>query len=152
MKCAWKHCKLGNEIKDTDDYVKVSTKCYHTECNKERENINECISLFKEYINENVVMAQLRKVINTLIYTDGYSSDYVLFCIKSAVSSTNCKLNYPPGLFYVCKDQKMMESWKKKMAQEQLKDKKIEITEVESNSVEYHRNQIKPMSVADLFE
>lgn len=116
-KCAWKHCKFDNVIKEDEDYEVINGRKYHRQCNCERENINQCITLFVEQVNDQIVMTQLRSVINNLIYNQGFESEYVVFSIQYAIEHPEYKLTYPQGLHRICKDQKIMDLWKNKQDQ-----------------------------------
>lgn len=112
--CGWSNCRCGKIIRENDEKVKISTRYYHKQCAHEKETINEIIVLFCEQINSNIQTQVLRSVINTLIYKKNYDVDYVMSALRYAVGHPEMKLTYPQGLYRICQDQKVKESWNKK--------------------------------------
>lgn len=149
-KCAWLHCRMDNIIQEDDDFVVVGGKRYHKQCNCERENINKSIVLFTEQVNDQIVMSQLRSVINNLIYKQGFDSEYVVFAIQYAINHPEYKLTYPQGLHRICKDQTIIDIWRTQMANKLLQGQKVTIDEMDEHKVEYSATQ-KKKSVSDLF-
>ena len=150
-KCGWSHCKIDNIIQEGDDFEIVGGKKYHKYCNFERENINKSIILFTEQINGQIVMSQLRSVINNLIFKQGFESDYVVFAIQYAIDHPEYKLTYPQGLHRICKDQKIIGLWKTQKANSLLQGQKVVIDQIdETEKIKYNSTQ-KKKSVSDLF-
>ena len=150
MKCAWSHCRHNNIISENEQYVKKSSKYYHFACDCERENINKSIILFTENVNDQVVMSQLRGIINNLIFKQGFEAEYVVFAIKYAIEHPELKLMYPQGLHRICKDQNILNLWKKKQADDMLRGQSINLQEIEEHKIEYNFTK-KKRSVSDLF-
>lgn len=150
-KCAWKHCKFDNVIKEDESYEVIGGRRYHTECNCEREDINECITLFTEQVNSQIVITQLRSVINNLIFKQGFESEYVVFAIQYAINHPEYKLTYPQGLHRICKDQTIVNTWKTQKANSVLQGQKIVIDKIDkSEKIKYNTTQ-KKKSVSDFF-
>lgn len=150
MKCAWTHCKYNKNITDGQETVKIGNRNYHKECACEKENINNCITLFIEQINEQIVISKLRSIINTLIYKQGYSSEYVLYSIKYCINHPEVKLTYPEGLHRVCKDLNIQKLYKNMKATQQLQGQKVEIDNIEEHNFE-HKVTNKKKLISDLF-
>lgn len=151
MKCAWTHCKYNKNITDGQETVKIGNRNYHKECACEKDNINNCIALFTEQINGQIVMSQLRSVINNLIFKQGFESDYVVFAIQYAIDHPEYKLTYPQGLHRICKDQKIIGLWKTQKANSLLQGQKVVIEQIdETEKIKYNSTQ-KKKSVSDLF-
>jgi len=150
-KCGWSHCKMDNIIQEEDDFVVVGGKRYHKQCNCERENINKSITLFTEQVNDQIVMSQLRSVINNLIFKQGFESDYVVFAIQYAIDHPEYKLTYPQGLHRICKDQEIIGLWKTQKANSLLQGQKVVIDEIDkTEKIKYNSTQ-KERSVSALF-
>ena len=112
-KCAWTHCPCNQVIEDMSDAVKDKTRYYHKDCLKQRNTINDIITLFTEQVNDKIVMSQLRNIINTLIFTEGFEAEYVLYAVRYAINHPYMKLTYPAGIRRICLDQNVLDIWEK---------------------------------------
>lgn len=110
-KCAWTHCPCNQVIEDMSDAVKDKTRYYHKDCLKQRNTINDIITLFTEQVNDKIVMSQLRNVINTLVFKEGYEAEYVLYAVRYAINHPYMKLTYPAGIRRICLDQNVKSNW-----------------------------------------
>ena len=110
-KCAWTHCPCNQVIEDMSDAVKDKTRYYHKDCLKQRNTINDIITLFTEQVNDKIVMSQLRNIINTLVFTEGFEAEYVLYAVRYAINHPYMKLTYPAGIRRICLDQNVKSNW-----------------------------------------
>ena len=141
MKCACKNClhELKGEPRDVtkEEAVCVVTakgahKYYHPDCYQADRDILEMIDVWLKDINKYGNVAQLRKTINTIVYTKKVPSDYLLFGLKYYVRN-KIPLNYPGGLYYVIENRKVQDSWAKVQNAETKKqvEKTIKVDPVE---------------------
>lgn len=119
-KCGWSHCEKVY-IYDTDEKTKVGKRWYHAECAKERETIQDIITKFIEYVDENVDVIMLRKIVNELIFTNNYPAEYVMFALDYALQNPFIHLNYPGGLYKLCRSSDIMKAWKEHQDKEFMK-------------------------------
>ena len=128
MKCGYTHCKHDSNI-ITGEYKKSGNRYYHPDCYYEKENIQAITTLFLEQVNERTVISTLKAIVNNLIFKQGYQADYVLYAVQYAVSHPQIRLTYPQGLYRVCGDKEIRQSWDKLKAGEITKNEKVELTE-----------------------
>lgn len=112
MKCRYAHCKHENKDIPKGEEVKNGTGYWHKDCLKESMDIREIVSVFQQEINPNVVIAQLRRTINDIVYNKGYGADFLLFGLNYYVLH-GITLNYPAGLYYVLQNKDVQKEWKK---------------------------------------
>lgn len=113
MQCRFKHClHSSTEIKDGDDYVRNGSVYYHKDCNELREALNDTVTLFTEHVNNQVSLAELRKIINTLCFVDGMDIKYIQFAINYAVDHPEFRLTYPAGLYRICRNLGIQAEWR----------------------------------------
>lgn len=93
------------------DAVKDKTRYYHKDCLKQRNTINDIITLFTEQVNDKIVMSQLRNIINTLVFTEGFEAEYVLYAVRYAINHPYMKLTYPAGIKRICLDHNVKSNW-----------------------------------------
>jgi hypothetical protein len=82
MKCSYAKCPFGGQV-EKESAVKDGSRYYHPVCKNEVDNRKAIVDIFKD-INPGVVYQQLNAVLNSILYTKGISSDFVLFCMKYA--------------------------------------------------------------------
>lgn len=112
MQCRFKHClHSSTEIKNGDDFVKNGSWYYHKDCNDLRLALNDTATLFMEQVNNQVSIAELRKVINTLCFVDGMDIRYIQFAIEFAVAHPEYRLTYPAGLYRICRNLGIQGEW-----------------------------------------
>lgn len=151
MKCAYSNClHESKDILDGEDFKKENKKYYHTDCWNYKNKINEVITLFTEQVNSNIVFTVLRSIVNNLVFIQKYEPEYILYAIKYAVDHPQMKLTYPPGLYRICKDVDVSESYKKLKANMILEGQTVKIDEVQYSNFELN-NTKKKKSVSDLF-
>ncbi len=111
--CRASHClHSSKEFLPDDKIVEVGKMAYHEDCYRAISNIKEVVDLFAKKINPNVVFSELRKVINTIVYTRGIDSGLLLFGIKYYINN-RIPLNYPQGLYYVVQNKKVQVGYQK---------------------------------------
>ena len=115
-KCAFRHCQHESCEISQDKAVLIGKRYFHEDCAEIYNNIEEIKRLYYEKISNTVVMSQLIRVINHIVFTKKVDSNYFLFAVKYAISSKR-KINYPQGLYYVREDYIIKNAWKKKQVQ-----------------------------------
>lgn len=147
-KCKYTHClHSSTEITD-DNFVKIGSACYHTDCAEHRAKVNELITFFKEQINPDVVVSELRRVINVIVFQRGTDIDYILWGTKEWASS----LHYPQGLYYLVQDQRMREKWDKIQADKFLKEEKEKNMPIVEEEHTFTWTPEKEKSISNLFD
>lgn len=151
MICAYKNClHETNKISDDEEYIKEKSTYYHLDCYDCRRKINEIITIFAEQVNSNIVFTVLRRVINTLVFKQNNDVNFVLYAIKYAVNHPEMKLTNPEGLYRICKDKNVVDSWNEIRCGKLLDGKKVEIKSVTPTSFELPVAK-KKKSISDLF-
>jgi len=130
MKCGYVHCNLGKEV-EREIAIKYEKKYYHTECFAEKQLKSEIESYFRENINTNEPVAQIRRYFAQ--YHLSYDLDYIMWCLKNKSQ----KLKYSAGLNYVLSDGKNIDEFNK------IKLKQVEL--VFDNEFECVYNKIEPI-------
>ena len=147
-KCAFRHCSHESCEVLQDEAVKLGNRYFHEDCADTYKNINAIKVLYYEKVSNTVVMPQLSSVINNIIFKKHVDSEYLLFALKSAIS-TKKKINYPQGLHYIIDDFRIKNAWEKKQLQSIGKVK----FEVKSNNEPMFRvNEPKTKGLDNLFD
>lgn len=140
-KCSFSKCKHEDAVIDIEKekYVQDGRKFYHEDCYKDKSNIEFMMNFWRERIDQNVNMKQLRAVLNRMIFNSNYPSDYVVFVLQYCVSHGK-KLRYPPGIKYYIDDFFV----KKAYREEKVKDwdysaKGVEQAETICNTATTHK-------------
>lgn len=140
MKCRYNHCKHGGEV-DVNEAVRIGKAYYHKDCLKEKQEIEEVMKVYEEKVDPHPIFARLRKVINTIVYDYGNSSEYLLFALKRYLGAGK-RLNHPEGLYYVVKDTAAKDEWNR--IQEAKRNQITMVTiDVEDNSAPLPQIEIK---------
>lgn len=135
MKCAYKQCKLGNEV-SKDEADKKGNRYYHKECLQEIKNKEEIRKLFLEKINEKEVITSLNGVIKNLIENKGVSSEFLLYALKYVIKNKT-PLNHAPGLCYIVNNEKIKEAYNRDKLNKMAKEIK------NNDDYEHNKNEIK---------
>lgn len=118
MKCRYTHCRHPSDLKPPEEMKKGGGSVYyHPECYKERETINKIVSYYTENIDERVTIAQLRSVINNIIFKKGVSADELLFGIMYTHKSGK-NINSPMGLHYIVSNRRIRHEYEKEKAEQ----------------------------------
>ena len=115
MKCKYTHCRHeSTEIKPGEAFDKIGRCYYHPDCNRERTKLSGIVSRFLEEVNSRVSVPELRKIITSLVYDEGYEAEYVEFALGYALEHPEYRLTYPPGMYRVCRSRDVAAAWQKK--------------------------------------
>lgn len=109
--CRYKHCTHDNKELPRDEAVQEGTMYFHKDCFAIRKTIQEIEKFYIENFDHDPIMGQLRKTINTLIFTKKNSPQFMLYALRYA-KAYNIPVRHPAGLYYLAKDYKIQESWK----------------------------------------
>lgn len=112
MKCKYVHCKHESKDIPEGEEVKNGGGYWHKDCLDESLVIREIIKEFTERVNPNVVVAQLRRVINDIVYVKGIDAHLLYFGLMHYILN-NIPLNYPGGLYYVLQNRDVQKEWNK---------------------------------------
>lgn len=140
MKCKYNHCPNNNEV-EKEVAIKEGNSYYCKECFEEKSQKR----LIESYYLENMPQATLsvlRKVINQLIYTNKYETEYILFILKK-IHNNNLKINNPFGLVNYCNDGRNIGEWNKKKINKEFQNVKDKIVQYDNNELDY---KYKPVS------
>lgn len=147
LRCAYKYCRhQTHEIKSGTE-VERAGKIYHADCLHEMEVIEQIIDYFYRNVNQNVVFWQLRKVLNRLIYQEGFEADYILFALRYHVSHRK-PLTYPAGLAYVVQNKVIAAEYQRHM--EHIQKKSVSLTGP-SQEQSFSHAVVKPKSIESIF-
>ena len=112
MICRYSHCKHENKEVSKEEGIKSGNGYWHRDCYEESKAIRDTMDLFQKKCNPLVVMPQLRRTINNIVYDKKQDARLLLFGVKYYVSH-NIPLNYPGGLYYVLQNKNVQDEWKK---------------------------------------
>lgn len=150
VKCRYKHCIHPEDDKvPKEEMIKEGSTYYHKDCYEIKNNINEIIDLYCKKIGGHFTMAQLRKVINDIIFNKGNDSKFLLFGINYYINH-GIKINNPAGLYYVLQNQDMIKQWNRLYVRKETK--KEDVFKIEEKS--FHRFNFKPQknkTFSDMF-
>lgn len=131
-KCGYPHCKHGGGVDIAkDDYEKIGNKYYHKECILEKEDMQCIYNTWKDRINPESPMSQIRMILSNYVHKVNYAPEYVLFVINY-VADHGLRLQHPPGLKYYLEKPQIKEAFeaqKYKICHEE--DFEVEIPEYE---------------------
>lgn len=112
VKCKFPHCLHETNDLKRDEAVRDGRSYYHPDCYQCKKDIEEIISLFVGHINANVPIAQLKKIVNTLIFERGVKSEYLRFAVSYAIAN-EIPLHNAPGLYSIVQDERVVAEWKR---------------------------------------
>lgn len=129
IKCRYKYClHLDNQVAK-EDAIKEKSAYYHKDCFKQKSVKQEIEAYYIENLPQTSIQL-LRKAINTLLYTNNYEAEYILFIIKK-IHINNMVINNPFGIAYYCNEGRNIKEWKKIKTNIEFKSIKNEI--IQSN-------------------
>ena len=147
LRCAYKYCRHQTHEITPGEEVERSGKLYHEDCLHEMEVIEQIIDYFYRKVNSKVVFWQLRKVLNRLIYEEGFEAEYVLFAVRRWVSQGR-QLTYPAGIAYVVQNKGIANEYDRMMTQK----KKAEIDlSSGAKELEFLHKPVKDKTINDIF-
>lgn len=126
MKCRYSHC-THNFIVEKEDAIKDGNSYFHKDCFLEKSLKQEIEAYYIKNLPQTAIQL-LRKVINTLLYTNNYEAGYVLFIIKK-IHVNNLVINNPFGIAYYCNEGRNIKEWNKIQTNIEFKNIKNEIVQ-----------------------
>lgn len=149
VKCRFTGCKHETKEVRREDAVKIGTQYYHKDCYQTKLDIEETMTLFIQNVNPNVVVPQLRKVINTIVYEKGIESAVLLFGVKYYITH-KINLNYPGGLYYVIQNKEMLKEYDRLYRKKEVKAASEIRNEESTPEVTFTHRATKVKSFADI--
>ena len=147
-KCRYKHCQHESYEISQDEAVRIGTRYFHKDCAETYQNIEEIKRLYYEKISNTVVMAQLVKAVNSVVFDKHVDSAFVLFALKYAIN-TKHQIKSPYTLHYLVDNYKIKDAWEKKKSND-VKNVKFEAKKSESPT--FHAVKPKEKSLGNLFD
>lgn len=154
MKCRYSHCLHDSkEIPAGEEVKSGKAFYYHKDCYKQKSNIDKVIDIWQKQIDRYVVYAQLRNVINNLVYNRKVDSSFLLYVVERGAKEGY--LRYPAGLYYAVNSAERQEEWKMlkaKKALSELQNKpQVKTEQIEQEPVRYTYVPPKEKTLANLF-
>lgn len=107
VKCRYSHCSHPNDLRPPGEMVRGNGNFYyHKECAHEREIIAQMVDYYLEKVDNRVTVAQLRNVINNIIFKKKVPADELFFYIQYTIN-TDKKINSPYTLHYLIDNKKL---------------------------------------------
>lgn len=127
VKCHSPHCKHPDEPLKREEAHRAGKYYYHEDCYREKELLRDIERFYIDNFDSQPIMQQLRRVINTIVYTQGNPPNLMMYALRYA-KENGIALRHPAGIYYVMKNTKMLESWHKLMKKKKVE---FEFAEVE---------------------
>lgn len=113
VKCRYSHCPFPDDVRPPNEMVKgKGNTYYHQACAHERDKIAEIVDYYMNNIDDRVTVAQLRNVINNIVFKKNVSADELFFDIWYT-KTNNGKINSPYSLHYLIANKKLQAEYKK---------------------------------------
>ena len=113
VKCRYSHCRHPDDRLPPEDMVRGNgNSYYHKECAHERDMITKIVNYYLENIDNRVTVAQLRNVINNIVFKKNVSADELFFYIYYT-KNTGGKINSPYTLHYMIANKKLQNEYRK---------------------------------------
>lgn len=80
-KCGYNHCLHPNEPVSAEDAVIIGKKRFHKDCALTKAMIDECKSIYYQYIDNQSDYVQTVGVINNLVFKKQIEAEYVRFTL-----------------------------------------------------------------------
>lgn len=143
MICRFSKCFHSSKEIEDGQGVKVGSAYYHADCFEVHKDIEAIRNLFIEQVNPNVVVGQLVRTINTIVFEKDVQSSYLLFGLKYYINH-HIPLNYPGGLYYVIQNKDVKREWDRLKANDIKNEinKKIAVVD-KGQSFEYKAPKMK---------
>jgi len=119
MKCGYKYCKLGGEVKK-EDAIKDG-RYYHKECHNKKTIKSECRDILKE--NYKFMARNINNIIKQLVDDKNIDAEKVRFTIQNIVDN-NRELNSPYGISYYLENYEINNEFKKYIKAKKFKEVK----------------------------
>ncbi len=114
VKCRYANCEKlhpSRIVSKSEALLYGRSTYYHPDCYEYSRNIQEIKVIFYNQINRNVVMSELGRIINKLIFERGFDPAFVKFAVEYCVELRPGKLQYPAGLYYIVEDKEIKKAW-----------------------------------------
>lgn len=121
VKCRYAHCKHESAMIKRDEAVKSGNAFYHQDCYEEKQALHEIERYYIDNFELQPIVAQLRKTINNIIFTKHCDPEFLLFAMRYA-KINHVPVKHPAGLYYLIKDDKIVEEWDHYQARKALKE------------------------------
>lgn len=146
--CKYKFCRHNDHEIDfqKDDYIIADGNCWHSDCKKESDTVKEIVDFWYRNISDSESdIRNLYCVLKTLL-NKGRNADYILFALRKSADV----IKHPPGLYYVLDNYKIVNAWKKKLIDEQMKDVKFDKPQ-NNTEPKFSAQAIGASSFSDIF-
>lgn len=110
MKCRWKYCKHGGEVKKEEAIQHKKGQYYHKDCYEEFKQYKKIKDLYNKYYNKHENWVIIGKTLDSWIKK--YGVEYILFCLCKAIRN-NYYLRRFQSLYYILTDKKYIDEYKK---------------------------------------
>lgn len=127
--CGYKHCLHPQQKITQSDAIKVGNRYYHKECNEIKTNIEKIRDLYFYNVSKTVVMSQLIKVINTIVFDKKVDSNYFLFALNYAIAN-KITIKSPYTLHYIIDNSHIKKQWTEKQNKRTLQDIKFDLSNI----------------------
>ena len=151
MKCRWTHCSHESKDIPRGEAVKIGSSYYHADCVHEKQTIDEILKLWSERIDPNPVWNQLRSVVNTLIYKQHMSVDFIKFAVLYDTEHGH-HVRYAPGLYYLVKDVAIQKVWERSRLTEADRHPVVETKPTEDEIEDFKRKPSKNQKFEEIFK
>lgn len=113
VKCRYNHCPHPDDLRPPEEMVKgKGCYYYHKECAHERDMITKIVDYYLENVDNRVTVAQLRSVVNNIVFKKKVPADELFFYIWHT-KNTNGKINSPYTLHYMITNKKLQNEYHK---------------------------------------
>ena len=120
--CAATHCLCTDPLVREGEGVCERGRWFHTICYKAREAQKEAVDIYYQQISRTVVMKQLQRTINNLLYEKRCDPDLLVFALKYAVKN-NYTVKSPYSLQYLVNDYRIKEAYERYLKRKQAVQK-----------------------------
>jgi len=113
VKCRYNHCPHPDDLRPPEEMVK-GNGCfyYHKECAHERDMITRIVDYYLEKVDDRATVAQLRNVVNNIVFKKRVPADELFFYIQYTINSEK-RINSPYALHYLIDNKKLQSEYKK---------------------------------------
>lgn len=113
VKCRYTHCKHPGEDLPMGQMVKSGkSSYYHPDCLDEKDTIAKIVDYYINNVDNRVTVAQLRSVINNIVFKKRVPAKELLFDLIY-VHKSGRKINSPCTLHYIITNKKVQNEYKK---------------------------------------
>lgn len=130
----YNHCFENNSMIPAGEEVKGGNRYYHKKCLETKQNIEKTRDYYYENVSKSVVMSQLVKVLNQIVFDKDIDSEYLLFALQYAVEN-NLSIKSPYSLHYIIDYARVKSAWYKRNEPEQ-KEEVQSVPEIAQNVLE----------------